>query len=326
MPDLSALRELALEQGGAFTITQALSCGWTRHQVQRAITTRVWTSPHPGVLLDTSWLTGLEPRPRHLAMLHARLLFREGGWHAARRSAAVVHGLPLIGSPPAVPQLVRHKADPRLRGRVRHERISSLPVEERAHVGVPVTSLARTVVDIARSEGFRNAVVVADAAIRAGTPTAELVRVARRCALWPGGANAARVVAFADGRSETPLESISRVAFQELELPTPEPQVELWQHGCFIARVDFLWRAHNVVGEADGRSKYGSVDDFYQEKRRAERLRDLGFEVVRWDWDTAYRPDQHFADTLLRALGRGLLNTLAPGVELVTSVAPRAAA
>jgi hypothetical protein len=106
------------------------------------------------------------------------------------------------------------------------------------------------------------------------------------------------------------------VAFAHLGIPPPEPQVEIWCDGFFEARVDFLWQQYNVVGEADGRAKYLSVDDLYREKRREERLRDLGFEVVRWEWADAYRATAQLGDAVKRALRRGALNTLAPGVAL----------
>lgn len=326
MPDLDGLRALAQEQGGAFTIHDATRCGWTEHAIRRAVRTSAWTRLHPGVLAESEWLDGLDLTARHLAQLHARLLHRPQGWHAARRTAALVHGLPIIGKPPKVPQLVRDKTTLGLRGSVRHERVSTLPESERVDAGVPATSLARTVADIARDECFRNAVVVADAALRAGAPPEELLHVARRCATWPGGSALRPVVSFANGLAETPLESISRVAVHELGLPAPELQVEIWLHDTFLARVDFLWRAFNVVGEADGRSKYVSVQDLYAEKRREERLRDAGFEVPRWDWDMAYRPGPAFRATLQRSFERGALNRLAPGVRLIPTAASRRAA
>jgi hypothetical protein len=326
MPDAATLLEIASEQGGVFTPAQAKACGWTHHGVLQALNSKHWKRLHPGVLVDASWFDHLDLSARHLVLLHARLQFRAHGWHAARRSAALVHGLPIIGKPPTTPQLVRDKNAPRLRGVVRHERISTLPPEERTEVGVPVSSLGRTVADLARDECFRNAVVVADAALRAGADHEELLQVAKRCSTWPGGAAIKPVVHFASGLAETPLESISRVAFRQLSLPAPELQVEIRWWGEFVARVDFLWRAQNCIGEADGRSKYDKVEDFYEEKRREERLRDLGFEIARWDWNTAYRPDERLRTTIARSLSRGVLNTLDPGVRLVPTGIPSIAA
>jgi hypothetical protein len=317
MPDRPSLRDLAVSQGGVFTVGQAKASGWTHHAVLGEVESRAWKRLHPGVLVDRAWLESLDPVAQHLVLLRGRLMHRGQGWHAARRTAALVHGLPIIGRPPAVPQLVRDKSTRSLRGNVRHERIATLPEHERGGVVVPVTSLARTVADIARDECFRNAVVVADGARRAGATTEELLHVATRCARWPGGPAIRPVALFADDRAETPLESISRVALHQLGLPAPELQVEIWDVDQFVARVDFLWRRQNVVGEADGRGKYGTVEDLYREKRREERLRDLGFEVVRWDWDSAYRPGPELGKAVRRSLARGALNTLAPGVRLV---------
>ena len=44
---------------------------------------------------------------------------------------------------------------------------------------------------------------------------------------------------------------------RELGLPAPELQHDLCDRGRFVARLDFWWPEHGVVGEFDGRSKYG---------------------------------------------------------------------
>ena len=52
--------------------------------------------------------------------------------------------------------------------------------------GVPVTSVARTLVDLGRSSSIASAVVVADAALHGGMVTAsELDAVLIRCWNWP---------------------------------------------------------------------------------------------------------------------------------------------
>jgi len=168
--------------------------------------------------------------------------------------------------------------------------------------------------------------VAADGALRVGVTHQELIAVLARARRWPGVVAARAAIAFSDPRAETPLESISRVAFHALGLPAPEPQVEIWYGGELVARVDFLWREQLVVGEADGRGKYASVEDLYQEKRREERLRDLGFEVVRWDWDSAYRPGPSLLAAVERSLERGRLNALLPGVLLRSTTPLKTAA
>jgi hypothetical protein len=77
------------------------------------------------------------------------------------------------------------------------------------------------------------------------------------------------------------------------------------QWGRFIGRVDGMWIADGVVGEADGNGKHlmGRVDDsvrvvgpqpyaWSREKGREDDLRGLGLEVVRWH-TTQIRHEPH---------------------------------
>lgn len=62
---------------------------------------------------------------------------------------------------------------------------------------------------------------------------------------WPGVARARRVAAFADARSGSPLESISRVAFDHYGLPAPILQATIGGY----ERADLLWEMFRVIGE-----------------------------------------------------------------------------
>ena len=67
----------------------------------------------------------------------------------------------------------------------------------------------------------------------------------------------------------------------------PRLQVPLYDDGGLVGYVDMLFERHGVVGEADGRIKYLKGDDLLEEKRREDRLRALGYAVVRWGWPEA---------------------------------------
>jgi hypothetical protein len=86
------------------------------------------------------------------------------------------------------------------------------------------------------------------------------------------------VVAFADDRAATPLESISRVAFHDYGLPRPLLQALIGG----LDPVDFRWEKWRVVGEADGLIKNTSPDALRREKLREEGIAQLGFTVFRW--------------------------------------------
>jgi hypothetical protein len=92
--------------------------------------------------------------------------------------------------------------------------------------GVPLTTVARTVIDLARCLSFEAGVAVADSALYGGKATrGELDAVLARCARWPGIQRARRAVAFADPRAESVLESLGRAAFHQAGLPPPDLQV-----------------------------------------------------------------------------------------------------
>jgi hypothetical protein len=118
--------------------------------------------------------------------------------------------------------------------------------------------------------------------------------------------------ALVDGRRESWLESRSVVALHRLDLPVPRGQVNIFDEArAHVARVDFLWTEHGVVGEADGWAKYQLVADptaqweaLKAEKVREDRLRDLGYEVIRWTAAEALRPETGLGPRLARALAR----------------------
>lgn len=320
---LAATEQLAAGQHGAFTVRQAYDMGWTKGAVDRRRRTGAWVSPVAGALAMAEPWAAMKPEARHLCAAHARILLLQRGWHASRLTAALAHELPLLNELPARPQLVRQPARATDRASFRNERLAELPgVDTCLLRGLPTTSLARTVVDLARTGSLRDAVVAGDAALRRGMQAADLLAVVARCAGWPGARTSVLLPALTDGRSESALESLSRVAFHECGIPLPEPQVEIHLDEHCLARVDYLWRAHNVIGEADGRMKYVDAETHYREKRREQLLRDLGFEVVRWGWADAMSPRPRMDVAIRRALARGLLNTLDPRVRRVSTVVP----
>lgn len=290
MNDKLAARAAA--QGGAFTRAQALAAGYLPAQIDTFLRLKQWSAPYHGSYVVTEQLEALssDPAARHLMQAAARVLTSKLGLVASHRTGALVHQLPLLGSPPVRPQLTRA---PRFAGDTSATKglyVASLPEDARAvRAGIPVTALARTVCDVARRSPFRAGVVPADAALRAGLSHELLIATALLYAGWPGGRRAVKVARFADGRAETPIESITRVGYDEQDLPAPETQIEICSpNGRVVGIVDFLWRAQRTVGEADGMLKYDAQGALRREKLREEDLRACGLEVVRNTWDDAW--------------------------------------
>ncbi|HET6910386.1 MAG TPA: hypothetical protein VFH54_13675 [Mycobacteriales bacterium] len=221
-------------------------------------------------------------------------------------AAAVVRRWPVYRLP--APVMVTRTRGRAMRTSDVYVRIAGLRPWDRTVVdGIPCTSAARTVVDLGRRLPFREALVVADAALRSGVERNGISDVLRHQYNWPGIFPAKAVVRHADARSESALESVVRSRFLELRLPTPELQVNIYNGPSWIARVDFDLKAYNTVGEADGRGKYlQSDDELWAEKQRQDAIEETGREVIRWNWRTAHAPDRVFAERVWRKLRRGL--------------------
>ena len=112
-----------------------------------------------------------------------------------------------------------------------------------------------------------------------------------------------RSAALIDGRRESPLESWSAVRFAEWGLPSPEWQVDIHDDiGHFVGRVDAWWPEQRVAGEADGLAKYTEREVLVAEKRREDRLRALGLQVIRWTWSDLSNTPWRLHGRLERAL------------------------
>jgi hypothetical protein len=211
-------------------------------------------------------------------------------------SAAVLVGLPVWGLALDRVDVTRDRRSGARRTHDLHVHAAALdPAEITAIDGLLCTTRDRIVVDIARSAPFEVAVAVADAALRPPRPGApplttlqQLAVALDRGAHRPGIGAARRVVAFADGRSGSVGESRSRVAIARAGLPPPVLQWEvLTAYGrCFV---DFAWPEQRVVGEFDGRVKYGRLgrageDVLWEEKRREDALRATDLWMARWTW------------------------------------------
>jgi hypothetical protein len=227
------------------------------------------------------------------ALLPARTLTAA----ASHESAAILHGLDLLGRPPE--GLVTLTRPPHARGsrasgkNLRIHAARLFPGHVTKRYGLPVTSVARTVVDLARTSPFMDGVVVADSALHARKTTREeLTGVLEVCSNWNGALRAMRVAGFSDQRSESVLESCARVTFDEQGLPAPELQVDVGGDQL-IGRVDFYWREYLTIAEADGMLKYADPTRATDQLERDQLLREVGYKVVHFTWRQLFRePDR----------------------------------
>lgn len=258
---------------------------------------------------------------RTVAAVHSRRVASDAPFSHA--SAAVLWGLPLFRYTPDAVHISGARLNgvvSRSRGVARHE--VAVPSDDIVVIaGIPCTSLARTVLDVARTLPLASALAIADAALRlvawdpedhvydeaAASAWADALaeRVAR--ARGARGIRQARWInTFADGRAQLPGESMSRLLLHDLGFAPPRLQVRLADasHTYFV---DFGLDDTDAWGEFDGEGKY--TDARWRGERTPWEL--VRAEKEREDWirATTHRPlvrwgMQHLASPV--TLGRRL--------------------
>lgn len=220
-------------------------------------------------------------------------------------SAAVLWGLPLyrLGDKPVQVIVDGRRHSRVIAGVVRRD----MQIDEADIVeidGMRVTSLVRTVVDVARTSTFERAVGCADAALRQVAVSGQVVDV-EADQMWRtdaierarpgmrGVRQVRRVLEFADGRAQLPGESISRVRLHQLGFSDYDLQVPVTGAMGDQYWLDFAFSRARTFGEFDGQGKYtdpdlrpaGSTQDaILAEKRREDDVRGVtGWGFARWD-------------------------------------------
>lgn len=281
------------------TTDDLIARGVSAQALSRAVSTGAMVRLRPGFYVDAA-ARELGRDDRHLLMVLAtdRCLTAPVFTHW---SAALVLGLPAWGLPLRQVSVSRNGHAQRSRNtRLTRHDVSPLDADEIVTIGgLQVTSPDRTVVDIGRSCGRDAGVSAADAAAHGELATADSLHVALDRAAGRSGIKKARAaMELMDGRSESVAETLSRLTFSDHGLPRPATQENIIDtHGNRVARVDFLWREHGVIGECDGFGKYFDGNDLREVRRRLAREKDrdaelvaLGYRVIHWRWADLERP------------------------------------
>jgi very-short-patch-repair endonuclease len=149
--------------------------------------------------------------------------------------------------------------------------------DTRRRDGVPVTSPARTLLDLASVLPERDLARAVEQAqvLRLVTPQ-ELAQIAGRGR--PGSAALHAVLEAQHEPSLTRSEAEARMLelIRAAGLPAPETNVKVLGH-----EVDFLWREQKLIVEVDGFAYHSSRQAFERDRRRDARLQAAGFRVIR---------------------------------------------
>jgi hypothetical protein len=290
----------------------AVVAGWSDDELARMVRSGELARVRRG-----AYVAGGRPTDRavaHALLVRATVAGLRRPAAVSHQSAAVLHGLPLWNTPLDRVHVTRRPGAWHDSGRVLHVHVARLGDEETTLVdGILVTDAVRTALDLARSLPREAAVVALDAALHRELVSSDVLESRLPDIVGtPGSRGAARAVAFADARSESVGESRSRVLLDREGLAPSTLQHPVHRaDGSRIGRTDFAWEDQRLVGEFDGRVKYGRLlrpgqtagDAVFEEKRREDRIRDEGWRVLRWVWGELAVPHR-FAGRVRRSLER----------------------
>jgi hypothetical protein len=227
-----------LRREGVCTWQRLQRAGATRGLARSRLATGRWWRPFNGVYADAR-----TPRAAATYARAATLLVPNSA--ASHGSAIQAWEVKVADRVRALAEITIDRSAPAVRTRpgLLVHRAAISDDEIRLVNGVPILDPARTVIDLVRREPPEIGLAVADAFLRAGRTNLDALRASLDAvAGLRGVVLARRIVALADGRSESPMESICRWQFVNAGLPIPQIQHNyVDRYGSFVARVDFYW-------------------------------------------------------------------------------------
>jgi hypothetical protein len=229
-----AVERLAARGHDVVSRRAALACGLAPWEVTRLVRRGRWRRLHQGVL----WTRPDHEKPLLTALAGARWAAGDGSRPdgvVSGRSAARLWAFD--GDRGSVaPQLILPRSARRAQVAGIHYRWCTLEEHEVAvRHGLPVSSVSRTLADLAVCTAYPQMLVLSDAALRTGLTNRG--NVAAVAASLPRRLRPALL--HADGRAESPFESRTRAELLLAGIPVPTLQHEVRDHlGRFVARVD----------------------------------------------------------------------------------------
>ena len=233
-----------------------------------------------------------EPEAQHRRQIVASTLL--SGYVVSHASAVLLHGLPIGDADIHEVHVSRigpgRGGDRHRAGRQVH--VARLEPEFCTTVDdIPVTTVARSLVDLARTAVCLPAVSAGDAALHGKLCTTEDLAQALEVVRGRPGADQARwSLALCDPRSESPGETRTRLLLRDAGLPSTDLQISIFdESGRFVGCADGGIPQWGVLWEYDGVAKddtllkpgQTALDAVLAEKRREGRFVELGWLVIR---------------------------------------------
>lgn len=216
-----------------------------------------------------------------LALELATILYLRHDAVISHQSAAMLWGL--VAAPEALVQATIIGRDARPRPGLQAYRVRRLdPRDIRVREGIPVTSPARTVLDLAGTgDGPLVRRALSEALVQRLLSRSDLAAAAARQPLRTGAAHLRALLRSEGEAAVTRSEAERRIVALIVAAGLPRPETNVRLHGC---EVDLLWREARLVVEVDGHAFHGHRAAFERDRRRDQALAAAGYRVIRVTW------------------------------------------
>lgn len=247
------------------------------------------------------------PRLSRRGHLMAAVLACGQGAVLSHRSAASLHGI-LEDSRNRVDVIAPNRRGRSPEGIAAHRDGTLTPADRVVIDGVPCTSLARTLLDLAATESpgtLRYALTQAE--VERIFDLAEVVELLKRSKGRRGVARLRLAIELHDPQEqEARLELEKRLLrlFKRGSFSPPEVNGHLVVDGISMMP-DFLWRDARLIVEADSRRVHGTITAFEKDRQRDQRLAVAGWTVIHVTWHQVTHEPGRLTQTLRTLLSRG---------------------
>jgi very-short-patch-repair endonuclease len=271
-------------QRGLITREQALGAGLSRHALSRKLAEGSWSAVRRGVYRSCS-----VPETWHQRAL-ATCLGRGAALAVSHQTAAYLHEL--LREPPARLDVVARYGTSAI-GTAQLARVHRgelAPAHFVVVAGIPTTSVARTLADLAAGSSTKRLTELVDAAlVRCGSAgrrqrlmrdLEELAGLGRRgvtklvLALEPWSAMPAAA------GLESRLEAATYRLLLDRGLPRPETQYRVVAGRYGVAFLDFAWPSRRVALEVDGLRFHSGRESFDNDRLRGNELLLAGWDIL----------------------------------------------
>lgn len=301
-PSLVRMDELfTLHPNGLFLRREALDLGYHDRDLLRARREGHLVRLRQGAYMPKPQWDQEDDPGKHRLRSQAVILTHGDGVVLSHTSGAIAHGMTPYGADLSAVHVTRVDGNRgnRRAGIIYHELNSRSAVVETAS-GLPVLDPTSCALGAGSAASMQAAVCVLDSYLHLGYgDEADLMAAYLDRSHWPDTRHLRVAVALARKGAETVGESCTRFLFWSHHLPEPVLQYSVCdERGNLIGTTDFAWPQYKLLGEFDGKVKYGRLlrpgqkpeDVVFAEKLREDALREAtDFRMIRYIWADLYK-------------------------------------